>query len=98
MSEHTDQTREVMERAIRRLNILEYVILGATGLLALLGGALVAWLVSSMVEVSFRVSWVVASLLLFVIPGAVVYSREHRLARQFDERREMSKSTRDEDG
>ena len=96
--EKKDHAREVMNRAIRRLNILEYVILGLTALIAVLGGALVAWLVSSMVEVSFRVSWVVASLLLFVIPGAVVYSREHRLARKFEERRETQQSTRDADG
>jgi len=98
MSEESDHAREVMDRAIRRLNILEYVILGLTALLAVLGGALVAWLVSSTVEVSFRVSWVVASLLLFLVPGALVYSREHRMAKRFEERREHENSTRDADG
>ena len=76
MNEEEMFDREVMDRAIRRLNVLEYVILGAAALLALLGGAVVAWILSSELEVSFRLAWVVSSLLLFVVPGALVYARE----------------------
>lgn len=76
MNDREELDREVMERAIRRLNILEYVILGAAALLALVGGALVAWLLGEVAEVPFRISWLVASLLLFVVPGGIVYARE----------------------
>jgi len=37
--------QEVAARAIRRLNVLEWVILGGAGLIAVLGGALVSWLI-----------------------------------------------------
>ena len=77
MSDQDQFTRDVMERAIRRLNILEYVILGLAALLALLGGALVAWLLSETVEIPFRLGWALASLLLFLVPGAIVYAREN---------------------
>lgn len=69
-------TREVMDRAIRRINIFEYLILGAAAVLALVGGALVAWVLSASLELSFRITWVVASLLFFVVPGGIVYLRE----------------------
>jgi len=68
--------REVVRRVMRRLNLLESLILGAAAILALLGGALVAWLLSATLGLGFRISWIVASLLLFVVPGAVVYARE----------------------
>lgn len=77
MSDRDEFTRDVMERAIRRLNILEYVILGLAALLALLGGALVAWLLGEMVEIPFRLGWALASLFLFLVPGAIVYAREN---------------------
>lgn len=76
--DEVDAAREVTARAIRRLNILEYVILFFALVLALLGGALVAWVVSSSTELSFRWVWAGASLLLFVLPGALVYLRERR--------------------
>lgn len=96
MKEPEQLDREVMERAIRRLNILEYLILGAAAVLALVGGALVAWLVSAVAEVSFRLSWVVASLLLFVVPGGIVYARERLSGRTGHER--DSTTTEDLDG
>lgn len=77
MSDRDQFTRDVMERAIRRLNILEYVILGLAALLALLGGALVAWLLRETADFPFRLGWALASLLLFVVPGAIVYAREN---------------------
>lgn len=77
MSEEDDFTRDVMARAIRRLNILEYVILGLAALLALLGGALVSWLLSETLDIPFRLGWAISSLLLFVVPGGIVYAREN---------------------
>jgi len=77
MSEQDDFSRDVMERAIRRLNVLEYVILGLAALLALLGGALVGWLLNETLDIPFRLGWALASLLLFIVPGAIVYAREN---------------------
>ncbi|MDX1566381.1 MAG: hypothetical protein R3223_01190 [Longimicrobiales bacterium] len=77
MSDQDDFTRDVMERAIRRLNVLEYVILGFAAALALLGGALVAWLLGETLDIPFRWGWALASLLLFLVPGAIVYAREN---------------------
>jgi uncharacterized membrane protein len=73
--------REVMSRAIWRLNILEYLILLVALGLALLGGALVAWILSTSTGFSFRWGWAGASLLLFIVPGGIVYLRELRIRR-----------------
>ncbi len=70
--------RKFMERAIWRLNVLEYLMLGMTAVLALGGGALVAWILMTSFGVPFRPSWVIASLLLIIIPGLVVFGRERR--------------------
>ncbi|MEE8147870.1 MAG: hypothetical protein V3T24_09720 [Longimicrobiales bacterium] len=72
------QTRRMMERAIRRLSVFEYVLMGGAMVFALLGGAAVAWLLETAAGVPFRISWFVSSLLLFVIPGAIVLGREAR--------------------
>lgn len=70
--------RRVMERAIWRLNVLEYLMLGMAAALSLGGGALVAWILRTSFGVPFRPFWVIASLLLFIIPGMVVFGREWR--------------------
>lgn len=71
-------TRRMMETAIRRLNVLEYVILGVAMLLAVVAGALSAWLVHGATGVSFRISWIVMSFLFFAVPGFLVLLRERR--------------------
>ena len=70
--------QEVAARAIRRLNVLEWVILGGAGLVAVLGGALVSWLIAAQLKVSFRSTWIVVSILLFAVPGLVVILRAGR--------------------
>ena len=72
------ETRRMMETAIRRLNVLEYVILGVAMALALLAGALTAWMVENLTGAPFRLSWALSSLLFFVVPGLVVFRRERR--------------------
>ena len=72
------ETRRMMARAIRRLSVFEYVLMGGAMVFALLGGAAVAWLLQTAAGVPFRISWFVSSLLLFVIPGAIVLGREAR--------------------
>ena len=79
--------REVAGRAVRRLNVLEYVILGTAALLALLAGALAAFLLEAGLDLPFRPTWVVASLALFVVPAAVALARERKLQRGKAERR-----------
>jgi hypothetical protein len=69
-------TREEMDRAIRRLDALEWVILLAAVGFALGGGALVAWILSAGTDISFRVLWFGLSILLLVVPGAFVFLRE----------------------
>ncbi len=74
------QIRRVATRAIWRLNILEWVILAVAAGLALLAGALAAFLANAALGLPFRPSWVVASLLIFGVPAAVTYLRERRAA------------------
>ena len=70
--------RRDMARAVRRLSILEYLILAAAAGMALGGGALVALLLNELTGVPFRVSWFISSLLLFSVPGFFVFRRETR--------------------
>jgi hypothetical protein len=74
--DQAEAAREVMDRALRRLNILEYLILLLALGLALLGGALVAWILHTAFGLPFRWGWAGASLLLFLVPGGSVYFRE----------------------
>ena len=76
----------MMETAIRRLNVLEFVILGSAMALALIAGALLAWVLQSTIGASFRLVWGVASLLFFVVPGILVHRRE-RLSDDFEQGR-----------
>lgn len=73
-----EASREALNWVLRRLNVLEYLILVLAVALALLGGALVAWVLSSSLDLSFRWSWAIGSLLLFILPGGFVYLREFR--------------------
>ncbi len=82
------ETRRSMERAIRRLNALEYGFLIAAALLALLGGAVVARLLIPD-TVPFWLSWTAISLLLFVIPAVGVSRQEAGRERQDRERDEV---------
>ena len=79
--DQAEAAREVMDRALRRLNILEYLILLLALGLALLGGAVVAWILHAAFGMPFRWGWAGASLLLFLVPGVSVYVRELRRTR-----------------
>jgi hypothetical protein len=70
-------TRKDLNRAIRRLGILEWVMLAAAAALALGGGWLTAWLLQGW-GLPFRVTWTLASVLLFGIPGVKVLLNENR--------------------
>ncbi len=87
------ETRRMMATAIRRLNALEYVILGMALVLALTAGALTAWLLQSAAGAPFRPAWIIASLLFFGVPGWVVLLRERRARRLEECGGERSEST-----
>lgn len=69
-------TRRMMATAIRRLNALEFVILGIAMVFAMVAGWISAWLLEILVDAPFRISWSVTSLLFFAVPGAIVLRRE----------------------
>jgi hypothetical protein len=73
-------TREEVEKAIRNLDALEWVILIFAVGMALGGGALVAWILSVGTALPFRLTWAVLSVLLLLIPAFVVFGREAREA------------------
>ena len=73
--------REVARRAIRRLDILEWVIFAGALTLAIVGGAAVAWLMVGSNDPRFRVTWIVSSLVLFVIPGSIAIIQSRRADR-----------------
>ncbi len=70
--------RKVMNRAIRRLNVLEWLLLGAAAVASLAGGWLAALLGRSALGLPFRGTWMTASLLLFLIPGGIAWAAERR--------------------
>ena len=78
------ETRRMMETAIRRLNALEYVIIGVAMVLALAAGAVLAWMLESAVGAPFRITWAVASLLFFSVPGFLVLVNERRSTESHD--------------
>ena len=78
MKESYQGTRTEVDRAIRRIQTLETLILGAIILVALVGGAVVAYLLHLTLELPFRTTWIVLSLLLFGVPGAWVVFKERK--------------------
>ena len=75
------QTQRMMETAIRRLNALEFVILGVAMVLSMVAGWIAAWLLEISIDAPFRISWTVSSLLFFIVPGATVLRRD-RMAKR----------------
>lgn len=72
----THRTRRFMQRAIRRLNALEYALLAGAAALAMVGGFLAALFLRQELGFPLRASWIICSILFFVIPGVVVLGRE----------------------
>lgn len=80
--DHQKALRKVADRAIRRLGIIEVLILAGAALAALAGGALAAFLAASEIGWPFRPTWAAASLLFFVVPGLVAWGRRaHNMRR-----------------
>ena len=76
--EETRIARDAMNRAMRRLGVLEAILLGAAAIAALAGGWLAALLARSAFGFPFRTTWLVSSLLLFVIPGVLAWTMGKR--------------------
>jgi uncharacterized membrane protein len=91
----THRTRREMQRAIRRLNALEYVLLLGAALLAAGGGLVAAFFLNSELGFPFRMSWFICSLLLFVLPGVTVLGRETLRSRRHPPEPEHDESHED---
>jgi len=79
-------TREVATRAVRRLDVLEWVILFGAAVLSAAAGALVALMVARPLGLPYRMTWIVASLLIFGVPGWLAVRRAKREDEAFRER------------
>lgn len=74
--------QQVAARAARRLEVLQWVIMLVAAVLATGAGALVAFLAAGPLGLPFRPIWMVASLLLFVVPASWSYRRLKREERE----------------
>lgn len=88
VGDDTQGTRRFMQRAIRRLNALEYALLAGAALLALAGGFLAALFLREELGFPLRLTWAVCTVLLFVLPGAAVLGREKLKGREPPEPRD----------
>lgn len=69
---------EFTRRAIRRLDLLEWVIVMGALAIATVGGGAVAVLIAPPFGLDVRTTWIVTALLLFVVPGAIGIARVKR--------------------
>jgi len=81
------QVREFTARAARRLDYLEWFILAGAAGAATVGGALVALLARDLAGFPFRSTWIVASVLLFAVPGGLALRRVKHEERAWRRRR-----------
>ena len=75
------EARATLNRAMRRLNVLELILLGAAVIAALGGGWLAALLGARAFDLPFRATWITASLAFFIIPALLALGIE-RLKRR----------------
>ncbi|MAM02239.1 MAG: hypothetical protein CMH51_01600 [Myxococcales bacterium] len=80
------RAQEVTQRAIRRLDLFEWLVWGVGALMALTAGAGIAWMMGVAAGWSFRPTWLVFSMLLFVIPGGVAIIQMRKDERGYDSR------------
>ena len=91
--------RAALNRAARRLNALELIILCAAAIAALAGGWLAALLAGKAFGFPFRLTWVGASLALFGIPALVAFLIEkHRQETQAKAARDKTDQSPERDG
>jgi len=85
-------TSEVARRAIRRLDLIEWVILFGAAALSIAGGWLVASILVGREHESHRMVWMIVSVVLLVAPGAAALARFRQ-----DKREEESERLHTED-
>ncbi len=85
-------TRVVAKRAIRRLDIFEWVLICGALLLALLGGWVVAVVLKTTLDLPFRPTWIGGALLLFGVPGAMTIRRIRREDREWQRSKESDET------
>lgn len=85
-------TRAVAKRAIRRLDILEWVMIGGALLLAVMGGWVVAVVLDATLDLPFRPTWIGGSILLFGVPGAMMIRRIRREDREWQRSKESDET------
>ncbi len=76
--EKYEGTRAELDQATRSLGVLEHLFLMVAAIASLLAGALVAWLLMQAFGLPFRLTWAIASLVLFIVPGTLSYLRVRR--------------------
>jgi uncharacterized membrane protein len=69
--EAAERVHVVAQRAVKRLDLLEWVFWAGGGVITGLGGAAIAWMLAPLVGWDFRSAWVGASLFLFVVAGTI---------------------------
>ena len=85
-AEAAERARQVTRRAIRRLDLFEWAVWGAGAIMATVTAAAIAWVMRAAVGWSFRPTWLVLSMLLFVIPGGVAIMKMRKDERDYDAR------------
>lgn len=76
--EDARRTHVVAARAVRRLEVLEWVLLVGAVVVALGGGALLAALLAAPLGVAFRTLWMAASVAMLVVPGGLALRRARK--------------------
>lgn len=71
-------THRITARAIRRLSLLEGLMMGAAAVLALVAGAGAAFQMQRSLAWPFRPAWAASSLVLFIIPAFVAWLKDRR--------------------
>ena len=75
------RAHQVTQRAIRRLDILEWIMVAAGVGAAVLGGWAIAWILAGAGNWDFRSTWIVAAVALFVVGGGATIIQIRRDAR-----------------
>lgn len=80
--ETVERARAVTRRAVRRLDILEWVIFIMGAALSVGGGLVMAWIVTGFTGWDFRWTWIGASLMIFVGAGGAAVLKIRKDARE----------------
>lgn len=89
--------REVTARAVRRLGWIELVLLLLAALVALVAGALTAWLLEDALGWTFHPAWLASSTLYLLGPALLVRVRDRRAAAAHRAQREDERKAKTSD-